>query len=96
MSFANPFFYYYNWTLLWKKYKIWKEKKNGNESKMTQREANLISEGTNFDISKGYADVIMVFGTTAFYTPLIPLLPAISMLGLVFHYWLQKYILFRK
>ena len=96
VSFANPFFYYYNWTLLWKKYKIWKEKKNGIESKMTQREANLISEGTNFDIAKGYADVIMIFGTTAFYTPLIPLLPAISMLGLVFHYWLQKYILFRK
>ena len=96
VNFINPLFYHYNWTLLFKKVRICKEKRKGHLSSMTQREANKIFEGTNFDIAKGYADINMILTTTAFYTPLMPLLPVISISGLLFHYWMQKYILFRK
>ena len=96
LSLSNPFFYYYNWSLLFRKIRIWREKRKEENSVMTQREANKMLEGTNFDIAKGYADIMMIFATTAFYTPMIPMLPVFSMFGLVLHYWLQKYILFRK
>jgi len=38
---------------------------------------------------------MVILGTTAFFTPLIPLLPAISIVGLLFQYWIQKYKLLR-
>lgn len=96
VSFVNPLFYHYNWTLLFKKLRICYEKRKRHHSKITQREANKLFEGTNFDIAKGYADINMILATTAFYTPLMPLLPIISISGLIFHFWLQKYFLFRK
>ena len=96
LSLSNPFFYYYNWSLLFRKIRIWREKRKEENSVMTQREANKMLEGTNFDIAKGYADIMMIFATTAFYTPMIPMLPVFSMFGLVLNYWLQKYFLFRK
>jgi hypothetical protein len=38
----------------------------------------------------------MIFATTVFYTPLMPLLPVFSLFGIVANYWWQKYMLFRK
>lgn len=96
INFLSPIFYYFNWTFFSKKIKIWLEKKKGEKSKMTQREANKLYEGSVLDVAKGYADITLIFATTAFYTPLIPLLPALSFIGLYYQFWILKYKLLRK
>ena len=48
---------------------------------MTQRSANELYEGPNFDVAMRYALVMMVLMMTAFYTPLIPIIPIISFFG---------------
>jgi len=96
INFVSPTLSILDVVHFWRKFRIWFEKKKGKESLMTQREANELSEGTEMDLSRLYAGTMLVFFMTAFYTPLIPLLPVISFFGLVYKYWVEKIILLRR
>ena len=96
INFVSPIFYYFNFTYFYKWLMIYFTKRKGKDSKMTQRQANKLYEGKALDIAKSYADLLVILCTTAFYTPLIPILPVFSFFGLIYQYWLQKYILLRK
>ena len=74
------------------KYQIWK----GEKSKMTQREANKLAEGVDFDTPFLFASTIVTFAITCFFTPLIPMLPIISFIGLLYKYCIDKYLLLRR
>jgi len=40
---------------------MWKEKKKGPNSKLTQRQANQLFEGPNMDISSTYSNTCLLF-----------------------------------
>lgn len=72
------------------------EKWRGKKSKMTQKEANKLSEGEQFDKPFLYAITMVTFYITCFYAPLIPMLPIISLLGLIYKYYVDRYLLLRR
>ena len=91
----TPLFYILSAPIFYNKYRIWKESKKRSISKLTQRELNKLYEGPPLDIAKGYSEVLLILALTMFYTPLLPILPVIAFFGLLFHYWIKKYMLLR-
>jgi hypothetical protein len=45
---------------------------------------------------ENYAFILNTMFLTAFYSPLLPIGLVYSMLGLMMHYWVQKYILINR
>jgi hypothetical protein len=45
---------------------------------------------------ENYAFILNTMFLTAFYSPLLPIGLVYSMLGLMMHYWVQKYILMNR
>ena len=95
-NFITPIFYYFNFGMLIRKLRVLNAQKKGDQCTWTQRKANKLYEYGNFDIAKSYADYFMIMCTTVFYTPLMPFLPCISLIGIFCNYWWQKFLLFRR
>ncbi|CAI2377353.1 unnamed protein product [Moneuplotes crassus] len=72
------------------------EKWRGEKSTMIQKEANKLSEGVEFDKPFLYAITMVTFYITCFFTPMIPMLPIISLLGIVYKYFVDRYLLLRR
>lgn len=96
MVFQSPVLYLMNPTQIMKSYKIWKEKGKGEESKLTQREANTLYEGAEVDAANNISNFMVLIMTCIFYSPIIPLAIPLAFLGSVFNYWVYKYMLLRK
>jgi hypothetical protein len=79
-----------------KLYKMWKEKRKGENSKMTQRQANALFEGPVMDIATWYSTTGLLFCLICLYTPIVPILPLIGMAGVLLQYWIEKYLLLRR
>lgn len=63
---------------------------------MSQKEANKLFEGPHFDMSKEYAGLIKTMWLSAFYAPVMPFGIVISLLGIIFSYITDKYLLLRR
>jgi len=63
---------------------------------MTQAEANELFEYPPFDASAKYSAYIKTMWMTALFAPLIPVVIAISLVGLTLRYWLDKFLLIRR
>jgi hypothetical protein len=96
INFGPPTVELFSVVHYWKKFLFKYEKWKGKRSKMTQREANKLCEGPDSNISELYATTMLTFAMTIFYTPLIPLLPIVSLFGLIYKYWIEKYLLVRR
>jgi len=72
------------------------EENKGKNSMKTQREANALREGVMWNPPYYYATTMVTFAITCFYTPLIPMLSIISLVGITYKYWVEKYILLRR
>ena len=57
---------------------------------LTQRETNYWFEGSNPNMSSKYAAVIKTMWVTCFYSSILPLALPLSILGLIFVYWLKN------
>lgn len=78
----------------------WIQKKmamsKGDESTLTQREANVLCEGSAIDVANNIANIINFIMTCIFYSPLIPQAIPIGFVGCFLNYWAFKYMLLRK
>lgn len=64
-------------TLLWpfgllKKIKVYLAKRQGTDCKLTQREANVLMEGTTTDVANSISEFINMIMTCVFYSPILP------------------------
>lgn len=70
--------------------------KAGDNQVTTQQEANNWFEGNPIELSSKYAHAIKIMWLVGFYSPLIPTLFIHGFVALVFTYWMDKYLLFRR
>ena len=96
MNIITPTINLIGFSNLYKKLRIKLEVCKGKKSKMTQKEANKLYEGLEFDQPFLYATTMTTFFITCFFTPLIPMLPIISIIGLIYKYYVDKYLLLRR
>ena len=96
MAIQTPFLYLANPTQIKKSITIWREKGKGEESKLTQREANTLYEGTEIDAANNISNYMVLIMTCIFYSPIIPLAIPLAFVGSFFNYWVYKYMLLRK
>jgi len=89
MNFFDPFYYL-------KLFQRWRALRNQENSRMTQKEAQVLFEDPQVDMSYKYALLIKTMLLTAFYAPAIPISIILAVVGLVFVYWVDKYILLRR
>jgi len=89
MNLFDPWYY---WRLFGRRRAL----KNTEDTRMNQREAHELFEGPQVDMSYKYALLIKTMLLTAFYAPAIPISILLAIVGLVFVYWVDKYILLRR
>jgi len=78
-----------------KKLKICREKMKGDQCKLTQREANQLSEGHQFDIADKLSEYIAHIMAALFFSPVIPQAIVFGFIGTVLNYWAAKISLLR-
>ena len=97
MCFMNGFFVPLIWLINpWQIYVLIKRKKNYGSKDMTQKEANLLMENFHYNMGKRYAEILEIMWFTYLYMSLIPIGVAITIVGLIFYYWVDKYNLLRR
>jgi hypothetical protein len=55
-----------------KKIKVYLAKRQGDDCKLTQREANILMEGTTTDVANNISEFINMIMTCLFYSPILP------------------------
>jgi hypothetical protein len=85
-----------NYPYIIKKLKICWEKSKGDECKLSQREANLLCEGTNIDVANKISNYMNMLMTCLFYSPIVPHTIPLAMVSSFLTYWTTKYNLLRK
>lgn len=63
---------------------------------LTQKEANELMEDYPYDIGKRYAQILETLWFTYLYSTLAPIGSFISLMGLIFYYWVDKLNLLRR
>ncbi|KRX05997.1 hypothetical protein PPERSA_01075 [Pseudocohnilembus persalinus] len=75
---------------------VFQNDRNKNQCRLTQNEANQLYENPIYNIAQRYGYLINVMFLTALYAPLLPVCLVISLLGVIFIYWIEKYKILRK
>lgn len=78
-------------------YKIWKRKriiKQGSKCMMTQKEANTVFEGDDFDMSERYALYIKTVLISIFFLPIMPISSILGIFATLLTFWIDKYLLY--
>lgn len=76
--------------------KKWFYKRQSSKCLLTQQEANDICEYPRHEIERSYADIMTMMYVTIFYSTVVPLGQIIGIVGLIFYYWVEKYIVLRR
>jgi hypothetical protein len=71
---------------------ICREKCN-NESKITQFEANKMSELPPFDVENNISDLMNLILSCLFYAPILPFAIPLCMIGIILNYYISKFML---
>lgn len=95
-AFLTPILNLFDPTYLLKLYKRKKAIKLGEQSTMTQKEAHLLFEESEMDLAVKNALLVKTMLLTAFFAPVIPFSLIFAILGLIFNYWVDKYLLLRR
>ena len=96
VCFVSPFFYLFNPVHLIKKLRVCIEEARGEDSKMTQRQANALFEGPPLDMAQRYANTMLLLCMTVFYAFPLPVMPLLTLGGSAFQYWVEKWVLLRR
>jgi hypothetical protein len=70
--------------------------KQGAECRLTQGEANKIWEGPQVDMAQKFANCIKTVWLTAFFAAAFPFGVFISFVGIIYAYWVDKYLILRR
>lgn len=84
ICFISPLIYLASPVTLIKWCRLKIEKQKGKDSKMTQKTANEYSEGPVLDMAQRYANMMLLTCCTLFFFPLIPVMPLITGLGILY------------
>ena len=68
-------------------------KSKGEKCTLTQKEANVLCEGSPMDLPNNIANFISFIMTCIFYSPLIPIAIPCALVGAFLNYWVSKYML---
>lgn len=96
ISFLAPLIDVLEPSWIFKKTFFWKEARKGVKSKLTQRQANRLCEATSIDLAQFYSDTNLLLMVCFFYVSLIPLISIICIFGVIYQYWIEKYLLLRR
>lgn len=92
-AFVQPLVYLFSPLYMLKLCKMRKAEK---DPYLNQAEANLIWEGPEVDMAQRYANLMKTLIVTLAYAPILPMGILISIAGLIFEYWIDKYLLIRR
>jgi hypothetical protein len=92
-AFIQPIMYLFSPMYMLKLIKMRSAEKN---PLLNQAEANLIWEGPEVDMAQRYANLMKTLIVTLAYAPILPMGILISLAGLIFEYWIEKYLLIRR
>jgi hypothetical protein len=95
VSFFAPITYVFDPMFVLKWCRMKKERRKGSKCTLSQHELNVLHEGPVLDMAQRYANIMLLFMLTAFYTPLIPLTPLVTGSGALMQYWIEKFMLLR-
>jgi hypothetical protein len=96
MCFVDPILQFFDIFWFYKKFKMWREKRKGDKSNLSQNEANILFEGNEFDISEKYAKTMLLNLIVCFFSYPIPMIPVVAFFGSIFRYLVEKYLLLRR
>lgn len=97
MFFMNAFFIPFFWLVNpFSIFKAIKRKCMKGRKDMTQHEANKLMEEESYDLGKRFAEIIETMWFVFFYATLLPIGAVISVCGLSFYYWVDKFNLLRR
>jgi len=96
LAFTQPFMQALNIPGIVKWFKIRAEKAKGDECKLTQREANLLCEGSTIDAPNVISNFMNMIMTCVFYAPLIPHAIPLALISTFLCYWVTKYYMLRR
>jgi hypothetical protein len=68
----------------------------GEDCKLTQREANILFEGATIDAANVISNYMNMIMTCVFYSPIIPQAIPLAMISSLLGYWTTKYNLLRR
>ncbi|CAI2379656.1 unnamed protein product [Moneuplotes crassus] len=96
ICFLSPLMYLFDPFCLLKTCKRWKENKKGEKSKLTQRQFNELFEGQEMSLESKYTSAFLILLVCCTYTVLLPILPLICCIGIIYQYCIVKWILVKK
>ena len=96
IAFISPILACFSIPYLIQKWKMRREEKKGEKWRLTQKQANDLFEGPNINMASNYAKTGLLFLIVSFYTPILPVLPIIALVGIMFQFWIEKYLLLRR
>jgi len=96
VCFLGPMLYIFDPYYLWKIKKRKREGKKGESSKFTQRQLNELYEGQLISLENRYTTIMLIIMIWATYTVLLPILPIICFFGILFQYFLTKFMLVKR
>ena len=79
ISFISPLSYIWDPVYLMKMLKMRREMKKGEESKLTQRQANTLFEGPPLDMAQRYSNTMLLFCMAVFYAFPLPMISIIAL-----------------
>jgi len=92
----TPIFNMIDFSYLWKLHKQRQAIEGDDIPDLTQAEANALFEGPQPNMSLKYSMLIKTMLLTSFYAPAMPAGIIITIIGLIFLYWSDKYALLRR
>jgi len=97
-AFVKPVFKVCYPYFIWRCYRRWDIKRviKRQSAYISQGQANRIFQHCEIDVAACYADVMTKFLLCLAYTPLLPLIVPIILLGLGLEYWINKWVLLRQ
>jgi len=95
-AFLTPALSYFDPMYFWKVHQRRKAIKLGENTKMTQKQANELFEEPELDLAVKNALLVKTMLMTAFFAPAVPFALIFGILGLVVAYWVDKYLLLRR
>eukprot|EP01022_Parablepharisma_sp_SALTPOND_P000934 TRINITY_DN105282_c0_g1_i1.p1 TRINITY_DN105282_c0_g1~~TRINITY_DN105282_c0_g1_i1.p1 ORF type:complete len:849 (-),score=56.94 TRINITY_DN105282_c0_g1_i1:74-2620(-) len=96
LLFAPPLTELIHLRYLWHLFKKWRISLKGENSRLTQLEANEAFEPPQINFARKYGEQLAIILFTGFYCLLFPLGFILTILGISFRYWVDKVLMLRR
>ena len=94
--FVGPLINLFSPSYFYLLFKRCREEKKGDKWALTQRQLNMLYEGTPIEIAQKLSSSMLLLMVSCYYATLVPIVPVIWFFGGVHHYWINKYMLLRR